>query len=622
MRKKIVSIIFCTLFLIATIVPVTAKLNIGPADESRGETTRDWITLPAPLPIDMLLERSISRRMSFHNGYQATPVTDEELSTVLWAAYGITTTGARTVYSPNGTYSTTLYVIRSDATYIYVPTNHSLLLWKTGNYLYLGQNTGAPIKFGLAWNMNITPDEKAGMAEIGMIAQNVYFDANALDLGTITTGMSVDDLYELDLPSNEKPEIIMHLGHPPSPYAFTYNPLPGSNLPTVVNNTLTLADSVNTRQILNMWNSTELTLLEKSQILWASYGTSYLYDNINHKRHRTLPSAIDIYPFKIYAANKSGVYKYTPETHSISLIVSGDKRQLIEDAVGHDNISVSSSPWIIIPFWDKNVGSQNYLAWWWYESGAIVHNILLEATALDLGGNVVSVITNQNDLRSALGLSGQTNLIAMHVAMVGHANGTSQNNPPLAPSISGPSNGINGVLYNYTIVTTDPDGDDVYYYIEWGDGTSSGWIGPFASGTPVPFNHTWSQAGTYTIKVKAKDTFGSESIWTPFDITIAGPMVDIAITGGLGVTVTITNTGTINATNITWEITFAGGLVIPAQKTGTITNISIGEQSAAHMVVFGLGKKTITVSLTADDGITAEKTASGFLFLFFVIGVK
>ena len=70
------------------------------------------------------------------------------------------------------------------------------------------------------------------MAEIGMIAQNVYFDANALDLATITTGMSVNDLYELDLPSNEKPEIIMHLGHPPTPYDFTYNPLPQSNLPS------------------------------------------------------------------------------------------------------------------------------------------------------------------------------------------------------------------------------------------------------------------------------------------------------------------------------------------------------------------------------------------------------
>jgi nitroreductase len=517
MKKKLVSIIFCMLFLIAAFVPVTAKLDLGSTDESRGDTTRDWITLPAPLPVDMLLERSISRRMSFHNGYPATPVTDEELSTVLWAAYGITTTGARTVYSPNGTYSTTMYVIRSDATYIYVPTNHSLLLWKTGNYLYLGQNTGAPIKFGLVWNMSIAPDEKGGMAEIGMIAQNVYFDANALDLATITTGMGVDDLYELDLPANEKPEIIMHLGHPPIPYDFTYNPLPGSNLPTVVNNTLTLADAVNTRQILNEWNTTELTLLEESQILWASYGTSYLYDNINHKRHRTLPSAIDIYPFKIYAANQSGVYKYTPETHSISLIVSGDKRELIENAVGHDNISVSSSPWIIVPFWDKNVGGQSYLTWWWYESGAIVHNVLLEAAALNLGGNVLSVITDQNGLRSALGLSGQTNLVAMHLAMVGHANGSSQNNPPLAPSISGPSNGLNGVLYNYTMVTTDPDGDHVYYWVDWDDGTNSGWVGPFPSGAVVSFNHTWSQPGTYTIKVKAKDTSGSESIWTPFE---------------------------------------------------------------------------------------------------------
>ncbi|MBE3136863.1 MAG: nitroreductase family protein [Thermoplasmata archaeon] len=624
MVKKLVGVIFCMLLIIAAFVPVTGNLDLGSTDEGRnpGDTTRDWITLPEPLPVDMLLERSICRRMSFHNGYPATPVTDEELSTVLWAAYGITTTGARTVYCPNGTYSTTMYVIRSDATYIYVPTNHSLLLWKTGNYLYLGQPTGAPIKFGLVWNMSIAPDEKAGMAEIGMIAQNVYFDANALDLATITTGMSVNDLYELDLPANEKPEIIMHLGHPPTPYDFTYNPLPESNLPTVVNNTLTLADVVNTRQIVNEWNTTELTLLEESQILWCSYGTSYLYDNINHKRHRTLPSAIDIYPFKIYAANQSGVYKYTPETHSISLIVSGDKRELIENAVGHDNISVSSSPWIIVPFWDKNVGSQNYLAWWWYESGAIVHNVLLEATALNLGGNVLSVITDQNQLRSALGLSGQTNLVAMHLAMVGHANGSAQNNPPMAPSISGPSNGLAGVLYNYTMVTTDPDGDHVYYWVDWDDGTNSGWIGPFTSGTPIPFNHTWSQPGTYTIKVKAKDTYGAESIWTPFEITIAGPGLDIEITGGLGITVTINNTGTIDATNISWEIVFEGGFVIPAQKTGTIPIIPMGEQSKIQMVVLGLGKKTVTVSLTADDGIAAEKTANGFLFLVFFIGVE
>ncbi len=227
MRKKLIGIIFCVLFIIAAVEPLTARLSLVTTDEV---TTRvdDWITLPDPLPVGMLLEQSICRRMSFHNGFPSTPVTEEDLSTILWAAYGVTPNGGRTIYSPNGTYSTTLYVIRSDATYIYRAVNHSLQLWKTGNYLYIGQNTGAPIKFGLVWNQSIASDEKAGMAEIGMIAQNVYFDANALDLATLTTGLSVNDLYELDLPSNEKPEIIMHLGHPPTAYDFYYNPLPQS----------------------------------------------------------------------------------------------------------------------------------------------------------------------------------------------------------------------------------------------------------------------------------------------------------------------------------------------------------------------------------------------------------
>ena len=624
MRKKLISVLFCMLFIIAAIEPLTGKVSLDPSGDgtNQGNPARDWIPLPEPLPVDMVLELSICRRMSFHSGYPATPVTDQELSTILWAAYGMTITGGRTVYSPNGTYSTTIYVIRSEATYIYVPSNHSLLLWITGNYLDLGQNTGAPIKLGLVWNQSIAPDEKAAMAEIGMIAQNVYFDANALDLATLTTGMNVDDLYELDLPPNEKPEIIMHLGHPPTPYDFSYDPLPPSNLPTVVNNTLTLAEAVNTRQIVNEWNTTELTLLEQSQILWCSYGTSYLYDNINNKRHRTLPSAISIYPFKIYAANQSGVYQYAPTTHSLSLIVSGDKRELIQDAVDPDNISVSSSPLIIIPYWDKNVGGQSMLPWWWYESGAIVHNVLLEAAALNLGGNVLSVITDQNGLRSALGLSGQTNLVALHVAMVGHTNDSGQNNPPLAPILSGPSNGQQGVRYNYTIFTIDPDNDAVYYFIDWKDGTSSVWVGPFPSEMMVTLNHTWSQPGIYTIQAKARDSLGLESNWTTLVMTIAGPVLEIGIRSGLGITAMINNTGTEDATNISWKIEFTGGFVIPPQRTGTIPIIPIGEQNKIQTWVVGLGKKTVTVSLTADDGITVEKTQYVFLFLIFVIVMK
>lgn len=622
MKKKLISIIFFLLFIVAAIQPLKGKPNLETIDTENFHIS-DWITLPDPMQVDMVLERSISRRMSFHGGFPSTPVTDEDLSTVLWAAYGLTSTGGRTVYSPNGTYSTTFYVIRSDATYLYSAANHSLHLWKTGNYLYLGQNTGAPIKFGLVWNQSIASDEKAAMAEIGMIAQNVYFNANALDLATLTTGMSVNDLYQLDLPANEKPEIIMHLGHPPSPYDFTYNPLPPSNLPSVVNNSLTLTDAINTRKIVNEWNNTELTLLEQSQVLWSSYGTSYLYDNINNKRHRTVPSAINIYPFKIYAANHTGVYQYLPSSHQVSLIVSGDKRELIQSAVNPGNISVVSSPLIIIPFWDKNVGSQSYINFWQYESGAIVHNILLESAALNMSGNILSVITDQNALRSALGLSAQTNLVAMHVAMVGHANESGQNNPPEISSLSGPSQGASGVLYEYTLNATDVDGDDVYYLVDWGDQNSSGWIGPFASDTPLTLNHSWALKGTYDITARAKDSHGLEGAWsTPLLMTIMGPGVDITITGGVGLTALVNNTGTIDATNVSWEIRYEGGFIIPRHSTGTIQEIRIGEQVKIRPLVFGLGKKIVTVSVEADEGITAEATANVFFLVLFVIIMK
>jgi len=610
MKKKLVGIIFCMLLIIMAVAPATARLNLGnnTGGNTRSDNTRNWIELPDPLPVDMLLERSVCRRMSFHSGYPATPVTDEELSTVLWAAYGVTTTGGRTVYSPNGTYSTTIYVIRSDATYIYVAANHSLLLWKTGNYLYLGQNTGAPIKFGMVWNMSITPDEKAGMADIGMIAQNVYFDANALNLATITTGMNVNDLYQLGLPSNEKPEIIMHLGHPPTPYDFTYNPLPVQNLPAVINNTITLADAVTNRTIVNKWDNVTLPLLDESQTLWCSYGTSYLYDNINHKRHRTLPSAIDIYPFKIYAANQTGVYQYNPTAHSVSLVVSGDKRALIQDAVAHGGITVSSAPWIIIPFWDKNVGSQSYITWWWYEAGAIIHNVLIEGTARGLTCNVVTVVTDQNALRSALGLSGQTNLVPEAAIMVGHPYGGGQDTTPPVTTCTLEGT-LQGSVYispvEVTLNATDDNSgvDFTKYKVDAGNWTT--YVAPF----------TISDEGTHTVYFYSVDKVGNTETEKNTSFAIQYYNITV-IKGGLGVSAVIKNIGTINQTQVPWSISFSGGLAIPKVTSGNV-NIKSGGNATVKAKIFGIGRPTITVTFGKES-----KTVKGIIVFFFVIGVK
>ena len=90
-----------------------------------------------------------------------------------------------------------------------------------------------------------------------------------------------------------------------------------------------------------------------------------------------------------------------------------------------------------------------------------------------------------------------------------------ENHPPDKPDRpSGEMNGRVGKSYTYYSRTTDPDDDKVYYMFDWGDGTTSGWIGPFTSGSTVSASHVWTTWGTYDVRVKAKDVHGAESSWS------------------------------------------------------------------------------------------------------------
>jgi len=97
----------------------------------------------------------------------------------------------------------------------------------------------------------------------------------------------------------------------------------------------------------------------------------------------------------------------------------------------------------------------------------------------------------------------------------------SNNLPPTIPTIDGPNEGSPGIEYIFTLTSEDPDGgDDVYYYVDWGDDTNSGWIGPFNSGEEATINHTWSNSGKYVVKAKAKDIYDAESDWGELKINI------------------------------------------------------------------------------------------------------
>ncbi|MGF3555019.1 MAG: hypothetical protein ACQXXF_07130, partial [Thermoplasmatota archaeon] len=68
------------------------------------------------------------------------------------------------------------------------------------------------------------------------------------------------------------------------------------------------------------------------------------------------------------------------------------------------------------------------------------------------------------------------------------------------------------VEYEFDLVASDSDGDNIYYYIDWGDGSGTNWLGPFPTSEHIIVNHTWSTNMKFgTIKAKVKDEHGAES---------------------------------------------------------------------------------------------------------------
>jgi len=94
------------------------------------------------------------------------------------------------------------------------------------------------------------------------------------------------------------------------------------------------------------------------------------------------------------------------------------------------------------------------------------------------------------------------------------------NTPPDKPTIEGTTKGNKKTSYPYIINAFDPDESIIWYYIDWGDNTNTGWIGPYDSGNEITQSHAWSVKGTYIVKVKSRDPYNAESSETTLEITM------------------------------------------------------------------------------------------------------
>jgi len=82
-----------------------------------------------------------------------------------------------------------------------------------------------------------------------------------------------------------------------------------------------------------------------------------------------------------------------------------------------------------------------------------------------------------------------------------------ENEAPNKPSINGPSSVETGKTGTYSFTGSDPNDDELYYLVEWGDGTYDV-ITPDDSTT---VRHKWTNFGTNKVTVKAIDSYGQWS---------------------------------------------------------------------------------------------------------------
>jgi hypothetical protein len=90
--------------------------------------------------------------------------------------------------------------------------------------------------------------------------------------------------------------------------------------------------------------------------------------------------------------------------------------------------------------------------------------------------------------------------------------------PNRAPSMpdapDGPSSGAKDSLCEFTSTATDPNGGDVCFRFDWGDGDTSDWTGWVKSGQPGGASHAWHSSGTFAVRAQAKDPGDSVSAWS------------------------------------------------------------------------------------------------------------
>ncbi len=93
--------------------------------------------------------------------------------------------------------------------------------------------------------------------------------------------------------------------------------------------------------------------------------------------------------------------------------------------------------------------------------------------------------------------------------------------PPNAPRIEGLHKTKVNEENNFTFELRDTNaGDQLWLYVDWGDGDIEDWIGPYDNFETITLKHTYTQKDNYVIRAQVKDQHDVLSEETEFSLTV------------------------------------------------------------------------------------------------------
>lgn len=215
----------------------TICFNLQKGDTMNISKTGLFIALPAPSPDgDTSLEAALQNRRSVRS-YAPDPLLPDDISQLLWAAQGITSSQRlRTSPSAGALYPLEVYVVCGnvqdlpDGIYLYVADQHQLELVRSGDHREqlasagLGQSCirQAPAVFvitGIASRITGKYGPRGiqyMMMEAGHVAQNVCLQAVTRHLGSVPVGAFKEDPVRqiLQIDDSELPLYLIPVGKP------------------------------------------------------------------------------------------------------------------------------------------------------------------------------------------------------------------------------------------------------------------------------------------------------------------------------------------------------------------------------------------------------------------------